>query len=125
MEKKVLIVEDDAFLREALVLFCKIQPYEVYATANGVTALFLCKEKKPDVLILDINLPDIMGTDVILKIKDSEEEYGSPKIIVISGIAYSMNDVKDRWMKNYGVDDFFLKPFVFEKLLKSIKNLHK
>jgi DNA-binding response OmpR family regulator len=120
-KKKILIVEDDKPLRELLKVRLEKQHYEVSSAANGQTALDLCKELHPDVMLLDVNLPDILGVDVLEAIKSSPKEYGSPKVIVLTGIAYSIDDPKERWAREYDVADFLAKPFDYEELLKKIE----
>jgi two-component system, OmpR family, response regulator VanR len=98
-KKKILIVEDDKPLRELLAMRLKTQSYEVFTAEDGKTALSLCKEKKPDLMLLDVNLPDILGVDIADMIKNSKTDFGHPKIIVITGIAYSVDDPKERWQR--------------------------
>ena len=120
---KILVVEDDKPLCDLLALRLQSQGYEVYTSQNGRGALSLCREIKPHLMLLDVNLPDILGVDIAEMIRNSKAEFGPPKIIVITGIAYSVEDPKERWEKEYGVADFIAKPFDFEDLLSRISAL--
>jgi DNA-binding response OmpR family regulator len=117
----ILVVEDERALRELLSLRLQAQNYEIFSAEDGQTALILCKEKKPDLMLLDVNLPDILGVDIAEVIQASKTEFGPPKIIVITGIAYSVDDPKERWQREYGVADFVTKPFDYEDLLRKIE----
>ncbi len=122
-QKKVLVVEDDKPLRELLAMRLESQKYTVFSAETGQEALALMKENKPDLILLDVNLPDILGVDILDAIKASSAEYGNPKIIVLTGIAYSIDDPKERWKKEYGVADFMTKPFDYEVLLRKIETI--
>lgn len=119
-KKRILVIEDDRSLRELLAVRLRTQGYEVDSAENGKTGLSLCKEKKPDLMLLDVNLPDILGVDIAEMIRNSKADFGPPKIIVVTGIAYSIDDPKDRWQREFGVSDFITKPFDFEDLLRKI-----
>ena len=119
-KKRILVIEDDKSLRELLAVRLRTYDYEVDTAENGKTGLSLCKEKKPDLMLLDVNLPDILGVDIAEMIRNSKADFGPPKIIVVTGIAYSIDDPKDRWQREFGVSDFITKPFDFEDLLRKI-----
>ena len=119
-KKRILVIEDDRSLRELLAVRLRTQGYEVDSAENGKTGLSMCKEKKPDLMLLDVNLPDILGVDIAEMIRNSKADFGPPKIIVVTGIAYSIDDPKDRWQREFGVSDFITKPFDFEDLLRKI-----
>ena len=76
-------------------------------------------------MLLDVNLPDILGVDIAETIRNSKADFGPPKIIVVTGIAYSIDDPKEQWQKVFGVVDFIAKPFDFEDLLKKIVKVFK
>lgn len=119
-KKRILVIEDDKSLRELLAVRLRTHDYEVDTAENGKTGLSLCREKKPDLMLLDVNLPDILGVDIAEIIRNSKADFGPPKIIVVTGIAYSVDDPKDRWQREFGVADFIAKPFDFEELLRKI-----
>lgn len=119
-KKKILIVEDDKPLRDLLSIRLQSHNYETFSAEDGKTAIALCKEQKPDLMLLDVNLPDILGVDIADMVKNSKSDFGSPKIIIITGIAYSVDDPKERWQKEYQVADFISKPFDYEELLQKI-----
>ncbi|MBN2145062.1 MAG: response regulator [Candidatus Aureabacteria bacterium] len=124
-KKTILIVEDDKPLRELLKVRLERQHFDVQCAANGQAALEICKNIHPNVILLDVNLPDILGVDVLEAIKSSPKDYGTPKVIVLTGIAYSIDDPKERWAREYDVADFLAKPFDYEELLKKIETALK
>lgn len=131
--KKVLIVDDDAgvrnFLKAGLEEF-----YEINLASDGLSAVNLCNEFKPDLIILDVVLPDILGMEVLKKIKENCTDCIMPKILILTGAAnfYAKKpskayqaelEAKELWIKQYGVSDFLSKPFSFDLLLSKIKSL--
>lgn len=124
MNKKVklLIIEDEPTLREFFAIRLKEQKYEVETASDGNSALKKCKEFQPNILLLDVNLPDILGIDIVEKIKAAPSEYGTPKIIVITGISYSINDAENLWIKEFGVEAFFTKPFDLSEVIEKIES---
>ena len=127
MEKRriVLIVEDDAPLRDLLSVRLQAHHYDVFTAKNGQQALEICRQHKPHLMLLDVNLPDILGIDVVENIQSAPLEFGTPKVIVLTGIAYSVDDPKERWSNEYGVADFIAKPFDYEVLLQKIETALK
>ena len=61
----VLIVDDDATVRNSLALFLKVSGYEVSTAANGLEALALLKERAPAVLLSDLNMPEMSGSELL------------------------------------------------------------
>ena len=121
--KKILVVEDEPTLRELFAMRLKEQGYDVSIAPDGKTALSLCSEKRPHIILLDVNLPDILGVDIVEKIHKAENEFGKPKIIVITGISYSIKDAESLWLKEFGVAAFFPKPFDLQELLDKIESI--
>ena len=120
-EKKILVVEDETTLRELFVERLKDLSYTIYSAPDGNTALKICKECKPDLLLLDINLPDILGIDIVEILKKDIETYGHPGIFIVTGISYSVQDAESLWIKEFKVNAFFTKPFEFNELIEKIK----
>ncbi|EKD27066.1 MAG: hypothetical protein ACD_79C00896G0002 [uncultured bacterium] len=132
--KKILIVDDEISLRESLGLVLEGSGYDLFFAENGNTALEMCKKVKPDLILLDIYLPDRFGMEIVKIIRSVESLYGDPKIIIITGIANSLEDSKIKssdaedtaralWKKQYDVADFFTKPFNFEVLINRINEI--
>ncbi|MBO8160288.1 MAG: response regulator transcription factor [Thermosipho sp. (in: Bacteria)] len=114
---KVLIVEDDSKLRRLLELEFTHEKFEVKTVEFGEDAIFLYSEFKPDVVILDVMLPDIDGTEVAKRIRKIDPDAG---IIMLTALGETKNKVEGL---ESGADDYVVKPFDFEELLARVKAL--
>ncbi len=103
--KKVLIVEDDKFLRELLVGKLETEGLETLAAIDGQEGLKVIEEKKPDVIILDLMLPNVDGFQVLEKMKENPAQASIP-VIVLSNLGHR-EDI-ERCM-NMGAKDFMVK----------------
>jgi excisionase family DNA binding protein len=113
-KRKVLIVDDDESLVELIHgVFEKDGRFDIKITNNGFDAGMLVKDFRPDIVILDVMLPDINGKEVCQRVR-SDPNLDSVKIICISGMV-EQDKVAD--LKAAGADDFMQKPFSVEKLL--------
>ena len=119
--KKILVVDDDAIIVETIVQSLEEDDhdYEVISASDGFEAGLQVNHFKPDVLILDIMMPDIKGAEVCRKIK-SNPETKDIKIIVLS--AY-LDDEKFKEMKEYGADICFSKPLPLPQLKQEVAQL--
>ncbi|MDD9380025.1 response regulator [Streptomyces sp. ZAF1911] len=111
---KVLVVEDDAQLVRALRINLEARKFEVVTASDGNTALRLTAARAPDVILLDLGLPDMDGIDVI---KDVRESSGVP-ILVLS--ARHTSEEKIRAL-DAGADDYVTKPFSMDELLARLR----
>ena len=105
----VLVVEDDAETRAALVRELSGRGYRVEEAADGNTALQRWELRRPDVVLLDLGLPDIEGVQVIKRIR---KEASTP-IVILSG-RYDESEKVDALER--GADDYVTKPFGVEEL---------
>ena len=113
-KRKVLIVDDDEELVELLVdVFQRDGRFEIRTANNGFDAGMLVKEFRPDLVVLDVMLPDINGKEVCQRVR-SDSTLESVKIICISGMV-EQSKVAD--LKAAGADDFMHKPFPVDQLL--------
>jgi excisionase family DNA binding protein len=119
--KKILVVDDDMIIVESIVQSLEEDEfdYEVISASDGFEAGLQVNHFKPDLLILDIMMPDIKGYDVCKKIKTSEETRNT-KIIVLS--AY-LDDEKFAQMKENGADICFSKPLPLHQLKEEVAKL--
>lgn len=116
-KRTVLIVEDEIHLLESIKEMLFINGYEVFAANNGLSALELLNNEKIDIVICDINLPDITGYEILSEAKKGEKNYNIP-FIFLSAFA-DESDVRKGM--NEGADDYITKPFKFQSLLDTIK----
>jgi len=119
--KKILVVDDDLIIVESIVQALEEDEfnYEVISASDGFEAGLQVKHFNPDLLILDIMMPDIKGYEVCKKIKTNDKTKNT-KIIVLS--AY-LDDEKFAQMKEHGADVCFSKPLTLAKLKNEVAKL--
>lgn len=113
---KVLVIDDDLRLNESLKLLLRLRGYDPQSCTSGAEALRILEQENFDVILLDIDLPDISGHEVAKHILQTG---ASTPIIVISGD--NSIDSAIQALRN-GVTDFVKKPYQPEHLLKAIAN---
>ena len=114
-KRKVLIVDDDEELVELLVdVFDRDGRFDNKTANNGFDAGMLVKEFRPDLVVLDVMLPDINGKEVCQRVR-SDSSLDNVQIICISGMVEA-DKVAD--LKLSGANDFIQKPFAVEKLIE-------
>ena len=120
-KRKILVVDDDPIIVETIVQALEEDEYgyEVISASDGFEAGLQVNHFQPDLLILDIMMPDIKGYDVCKKIKSNEETKGT-KIIVLS--AY-LDEEKFNKMKKNGADVCFSKPLPLSQLKEEVAKL--
>ena len=111
---RILIVEDEAELVRALRINLRARQYEVMAARTGREALSLAASEPPDAIILDLGLPDIDGTEVIVELR---RWYHAP-IIVLSGRTSPGDKIG---ALDVGADDYVTKPFAMAELLARLR----
>jgi excisionase family DNA binding protein len=113
-KRKLLIVDDDQDLVEVLAdVFNRDGRFDVKTVNNGFDAGMMVKEFRPDLVVLDIMLPDINGKEVCQRVR-SDPALDEVKVICISGMV-EQDKVQD--LMAAGADDFMQKPFDAEALL--------
>ncbi|MBO4818649.1 MAG: response regulator transcription factor [Firmicutes bacterium] len=110
----VLVVEDDAPVRNLIVTTLKTHEYKYLTAANGAEALMLAASHNPDVVFLDLGLPDTDGIDVIKQIRN----WSNMPIIVISARSEDEDKIE---ALDAGADDYLTKPFSVEELLARLR----
>lgn len=102
--EKILIVEDDIDIRDILKIYLKAEHFEIYEAENGKEAFEVLKYKEPDLVILDLMLPDIDGLRIC---KNIRTKYKYPIIMLTAKTA----DQDKIIGLTYGADDYITKPF--------------
>jgi two-component system KDP operon response regulator KdpE len=110
----VLIVEDDHGLLRALAMNLTARRYDVVEAVDGSGGLLAASTRSPDVILLDLGLPDLSGFDVIRGVR----AYSSVPIVVLSARTGSSDKVT---ALDLGADDYVTKPFSIEELLARIR----
>ncbi|RFS84850.1 response regulator [Actinomadura spongiicola] len=111
---RVLVVDDEPQLLRALRINLRARDYDVEVAADGTTALRRAGAAPPDLVVLDLGLPDIPGVDVIHGLRG----WTRVPIIVLSGRAGSQDKVE---ALEAGADDYVTKPFDIEELVARIR----
>ncbi|OQY09907.1 MAG: DNA-binding response regulator [Fusobacteriia bacterium 4572_132] len=120
--KKILIVEDDIEIRNLLEYFLKKGNYEIFSVGDGLKALKMIRNEKPDLILLDIMLPSLNGIDLAKLLNENEEEYGEQQIIMMSAKT-EVEDVIEGLES--GANDYIRKPFDPREVLARVKKTLK
>lgn len=110
----VLVVEDDRPVRNLIVTTLKSHDYRYLTAENGKTAIMEASSHNPDIVLLDLGLPDIDGTEVIANIRG----WSNMPIIVISARSEDSDKIT---ALDAGADDYLTKPFSVEELLARLR----
>ncbi|MER7669879.1 response regulator [Kitasatospora sp. NPDC096128] len=111
---RVLVVDDEPQIVRALVINLKARKYEVDAAHDGATALELAAARHPDVVVLDLGLPDMDGVEVIRGLR------GWTRVPIIVLSARHASDEKVEAL-DAGADDYVTKPFGMDELLARMR----
>ncbi|HYM31056.1 MAG TPA: response regulator transcription factor [Candidatus Cybelea sp.] len=111
---RALLIEDDSLMAKSIELMLNAEGVNVYSTDLGEEGLDLGKLYDYDIIILDLNLPDMSGYDVLKKLRTSKVE---TPILILSGMAEPDKKVKGL---GFGADDYLTKPFDREELVARI-----
>lgn len=118
MAKRVLIVDDAAFMRMLLKDIITKAGYEVVGeAANGVEAVEKYKELKPDVVTMDITMPEMNGIEAIKKIREFAPD---AKIIVCSAMGQQAMVIE---AIQAGAKDFIVKPFQHTRVVEALQKI--
>lgn len=120
-QTRILIVDDKSFVRDIMEQIFENEGYEIHHATTGYEAGKLAERTRPDLILLDILLPDIDGRDVCRHIR--EEEFGGEcKILAVTALR-DPDDVEAIFAS--GIDDYVAKPFGVELLREKVLQLLK
>lgn len=111
----ILLVEDDRAIRSLIKNTLEIHNYKSIVAENGKNALLQITSRHPDVVLLDLGLPDMDGTEIIKKVR----QWSTCPIIVISARTEDLDKIS---ALDAGADDYLTKPFSVEELLARIRS---
>ncbi|MFO7446326.1 MAG: response regulator [Ignavibacteriaceae bacterium] len=114
---KVLIIEDDAAVRESIKEALELKNYEMIIAANGLEALEVCKDKLPDIVISDIMMPYMNGYEILHAFQNNPRTSSIPFIFLSAKSGNS--DIREAM--NGGADDYITKPFKVKDLLETVE----
>ena len=115
---KILVVEDDLDVADMLNAYFRVQGYEIFTVNWGEDGVRACQSAKPDIVILDIRLPDIDGYEVARRLRSNRRTSDIPIIFLTE-----KRDRSDRLLGlELGADDYITKPFDIQELRLRIRN---
>lgn len=118
MGKRILIVDDTAFMRMMIKDILTKNGYEVAGEAeNGIRAIDKYKELSPDLVIMDITMPELDGIEAVKEIKKINSE---SKIIMCSAMGQQAMVIESI---QAGARDFIVKPFQAERVVEAVKKV--
>ena len=110
----ILIVEDDNHIKNLISTTLKVNKYNFLIASSGNEAIMLAVSHKPDIILLDLGLPDMDGVEIIKNVR----EWSNIPIIVISARSEDKDKIE---ALDFGADDYITKPFSVEELLARIR----
>ena len=110
----ILIVEDDAAVRNLMAVTLETRDYRYHLAENGAEALIEATTHQPDVMLLDLGLPDMDGVEIIRKVRS----WSGMPIIVISARSEDSDKVE---ALDAGADDYLTKPFSVDEMLARLR----
>lgn len=113
---RLLIVEDEADIRDLLAYNLRAAGHEVFETGSGIDALTQARRVVPDLILLDLMLPDLAGTEVCRKLK-SDPATADIKVVMLTAKGEEIDRVVGFEL---GVDDYVVKPFSVRELVLRI-----
>jgi len=119
MKKKVLIVDDEPNIVMSLEYLMRKNEFEVFIARNGAEALELLSGKVPDLILLDIMMPDVDGYEICLIVKQNPRLIHT-KVVFLSAKS-KITDIEKGY--DLGADLYITKPFSTRALLKSVNEL--
>ena len=114
MSPRVLVVDDEPALARALAINLRAHGWEVVTAADGRGALKAAAERHPDVVVLDLGLPDMDGTEVIAGLRG----WTSVPIVVLSARQHGEDKIE---ALDLGADDYVTKPFAMNELMARLR----
>ncbi|MGE3769792.1 MAG: response regulator [Bdellovibrionales bacterium] len=116
--KSILAIDDAAAIRTFLRISLQAQGANFYEAANADDGLKLAGRLKPDLIVLDLGLPDRDGLDILPSLKEPDSDGKSPAVIILS--VRKEQQTKDR-ARELGADGYLSKPFLMDDLLDIIQ----
>ncbi|MDE0065613.1 MAG: response regulator transcription factor [Acidimicrobiaceae bacterium] len=111
----ILLADDDRRIRESLQRALALEGYEVLTAPNGAKALELHAQRRPDLLLLDVSMPDVDGLSVCRSVRAANDD---TPILMLTARHETTDRVKGL---DAGADDYLVKPFALEELLARLR----
>lgn len=118
---KILVIDDDIAINELIKVNLELNGYNVLQAHDGTTGFAIAKQELPDLIILDVMMPEVDGYTVAQRIRQNPTTEETP-ILMLTALSQLNDKVKGF---NIGVDDYLVKPFEMEELQVRVKALLK
>jgi DNA-binding response OmpR family regulator len=119
MSRKVLLIEDEPNIVEAMRFLMQREGWDVLAHGNGADALEVIAREDPDLVVLDVMLPGMSGFDILSALRAEDETAGLPVLMLTA-----RGQSRDReFAEKAGVSRFMTKPFSNTEVLTAVRDL--
>ncbi len=119
LDKTVLVVEDNDLNMRLFHDVLEMRGYNILQVKDGMEGWRIAREHRPDLIIMDIQLPDVSGLEVTKWLKDDETLKSIP---VIAVTAFAMDGDEERFLEG-GCDDYLVKPISISNFLQTVERL--
>jgi len=117
MKKKILIVEDNDLNLKLFRDLLSAHGYEIFETKDGLEAIMITRNQRPDLILMDIQLPEISGLDITRRLKADESIRNIP---IIAVTAFAMKDDEEKILAA-GCEAYISKPISIVPFLKTVR----
>ena len=114
----ILIVEDHPTMREAMRMVLEHEGFDIREAGDGQAALAMVRERPPDLLFLDLNIPGTSGAEV-LRVMKSDPDTADVRVIIVTATGEEGRD----YVLSLGADEYFTKPFSPLALLRTVEKV--
>ena len=118
---KILVIDDDTAINELIKINLEMSGYDVISATDGIRGFALCKQENPDLVILDVMMPEVDGYTVAKYMRENSSTKEIP-ILMLTALGQLDDKVKGF---DIGVDDYLVKPFELEELKVRVRALLK
>jgi CheY-like chemotaxis protein len=119
MAQTVMLVDDDPQLRHVVSMFFELEGYNVVQARDGREAIAMLAEYVPDVILLDLMMPDVPGLEVCQHVR------GDKRLKDIPVVVFTAAEIKEDELRAAGADRFITKPYSLEGLRRVVRTLIK
>jgi len=117
--ERILVVDDDPDILQFVRMNLELEGYEVAAATGGMEALAMARESPPDLVLLDVMMPEIDGLTVLRRLRDHRATANVP-VIILTAKALAEDRVRGL---DLGADDYITKPFDLEELIARVRTV--
>lgn len=119
-EKQILVIDDTPSIRTFLRISLEGHGAQFHEASNAIDGVRLRNDVHPDIVVLDLGLPDVDGLEILPGIKQPDKEGHSPKVVILS--VRKEQSIKDK-ATELGADAYVTKPFLMEDLIETLHSV--